>query len=68
MIDKGSLRVRSGEDLIKQIATYNKASGTYNPLAKGIALARLCSADLAASSAYYDAAAGVFALVGKRRG
>ena len=59
VIDKGSLRVRSGEDLIKQIATYDKASGTYNPFAKGVALARLCSADLAASAAYYDAAAGL---------
>ena len=54
VVDRHSLRVLHGEDLIKQTATYNKATGTYNPLAKGVAFSRFCSADLAARSAYYD--------------
>ncbi len=53
-IDKHDLGVSSAKDLIQQIATYNPVTGAYNPAAKGIALSRLCSADLPARSALYD--------------
>ena len=58
-IAKGSLEVRSGQDLIQEIATWNSATSSYNAHAKGIAMGRLCSADLPAISAFYDAASGL---------
>ncbi len=51
-IDKRSLRVLKGQDLIQQIALWTGTA--YAPAAKGIALARLCSANLAAQSAFYN--------------
>jgi Bacterial protein of unknown function (DUF839) len=53
-IDKDSLKVRSGSDLIEQISTWNAATSSYNAPAKGVALNRLCSADLARISAFYN--------------
>jgi len=53
-IDKHDLEISSAKDLIQQIATYNPVTGAYKPAAKGIALSRLCSADLPAGSALYD--------------
>ena len=53
-IRKNDLSVLHGEDLIQQIATWNTATSSYNAPAKGIALNRLCSADLPAKSAFYD--------------
>lgn len=47
-IDKGSLRVEKGEDLVKQVVV---SSGTTE-------MNRLCSADLAPISAFHDAATG----------
>ena len=58
-IQKGSLRVLHGEDLIQQVATWNAATGTYNTPAKGIAISRLCSANLPERTAFYDAATGL---------
>jgi hypothetical protein len=58
-IDKGSLAVEHGEDLIQQIALWDPVAGTYLPPARGIALARLCSATLAPISAFFDAASGL---------
>jgi hypothetical protein len=55
-IQKGSLRVLQGEDLIQRIATWNAAAGTWNAPAKGIQLSRLCSADLPALTAFYNPA------------
>ena len=46
IIDKTTLEVLSGEDLIQQGFTYNPATGDYDPLTAPIG--RLCSADLAA--------------------
>ena len=57
-IRKSDLSVVSGEDLIKQIATWNAGSGSFDAPATGIALYRLCSATLAPISAFYDAATG----------
>jgi uncharacterized protein DUF839 len=58
-IEKGSLRVLHGEDLIQQVATWNAATASFNGPAKGIAIARLCSANLPELSAFYDAASGL---------
>ena len=58
-IQKGSLRVLHGEDLIQQVATWNTATATHNAAAKGIVLGRLCSADLPARSAFWDASSGL---------
>ena len=53
-VDKRSLEVRSGSDLIQQISTWNAATSSYDAPAKGVTLNRLCSADLARVSAFYD--------------
>jgi hypothetical protein len=57
-IDEKTLKVTRGEDLIQHIATLNTATSTWNAPAKGIALSRLCSADLAAEGAFYDRRTG----------
>ncbi len=58
-IAKDSLEVLAGQDLIQQIATWNAATSSYNAFATGVALSRLCSADLPAISAFYDASSGL---------
>lgn len=58
-IAKDSLEVLAGEDLIQEIATWNPLTSSYNAHAKGVAISRLCSADLPAVSAFYDAATGL---------
>src|SRR6266508_3503719 len=57
-IDTDTLQVLHGEDLIQQVATWNVAMQAYNPPAKGVTIGRLCSADLPAQSAFYNAATG----------
>ncbi len=57
-IEKDSLRVLNGEDLIKQIATWNTGTSSYNAPATGVALSRLCSADLPATSAFWTGSLG----------
>ncbi len=52
------MKVTRGEDLVQDIATWNTASSNWNAPAKGIALSRLCSADLAAKDAFYDRRTG----------
>ncbi|HEX8235005.1 MAG TPA: alkaline phosphatase PhoX [Abditibacteriaceae bacterium] len=52
-VDKKTLRVLHGEDLIQYVATWNPLVGSYNPLSKGLPLGRLCSATLAPVSAFY---------------
>jgi len=59
IIRKGSLEVLHGEDLIKSIATWNTGLSAYNAPATGIALGRLCSADLPAKSAFFNKATGL---------
>ena len=51
-IDKDTLAVRSGEDLIERVATWNPTTQAYDAPAKGIALSRLCSADLPDQTAF----------------
>ncbi len=51
-IERKTLRVLAGEDLIKQVVL--APGGVYGEPQKGIVLGRLCSGDLAQRSAFYD--------------
>jgi hypothetical protein len=57
-IRKDDLTVVQGEDLIHQVATWNRTTSSYNPPASGVVLRDLCSATLPPASALYDAASG----------
>ena len=57
IVNKASLKVLSASDLGTSYYGFNTATGTYQP--GTTALARLCSADLPAVSAFYDAATGL---------
>lgn len=57
-IRKGDLRVLEGSDLIQNVATWNTTTSAYNAPAKGVAIGRLCSADLPALTAFYNPASG----------
>ena len=54
VVERKSFEVASGRDHIARVATWNAATSAYNPPAKGIVIGRLCSADLAPQSAFYD--------------
>jgi hypothetical protein len=56
-IDKTTLEVLSGEDLITQAFGYNAMTGNYDPLAGPIG--RLCSADLPAETAFFNPETGL---------
>jgi hypothetical protein len=58
-IRKDDLAVLHGSDLIQEVATWNVATGSWNAPAKGVAISRLCSADLPPVSALYDATSGL---------
>ncbi len=51
-IDKATLQVQSGKDLIQQVALWNPATGSYSAPAKGVQFNRFCSATLADRSAF----------------
>ena len=55
-IDKSTLTVLHGEDLIKHAFTWDLSSYSYQPITN--AFARFCSADLPPLSAFYNAATG----------
>jgi Bacterial protein of unknown function (DUF839) len=57
-IRKDDLSVVSAEDLIREVATWNPSTSTYNPPAAGIGLRLLCSATLPPVSALYNAESG----------
>ncbi len=57
VIDKDSLTVLHGEDLIKTAYSWNAATGAYQPISGGFA--RFCSADLAAFTAFYNPETGL---------
>jgi Bacterial protein of unknown function (DUF839) len=48
----------AAEDLIKQIATWNTATSSFNAPAQGVTIGRLCSADLPAQTAFFDRRSG----------
>jgi hypothetical protein len=59
IIRKNDLAVLHGSDLIQEVARWNVATSSWDAPAKGVAMSRLCSADLAPISALYDAASGL---------
>ena len=54
VIDKNTLEVISGGDLIKQVFAWNATTQTSSTAASTVAFSRFCSADLPAESAFYD--------------
>ena len=63
VIDKTTLKVLNGHDLMQHVWTYNPVTHAYEDhsanLANGIAFDRFCSADLADQSAFYNSATGL---------
>jgi hypothetical protein len=59
IIRKNDLAVLHGSDLIQEVARWNVETSWWDAPAKGVAMSRLCSADLAPISALYDAARGL---------
>ncbi len=57
-VRKDDLSVVGAEDLIKQVATWNTATSSYNAPASGVVIGRLCSADLPQPAAFYNASTG----------
>jgi hypothetical protein len=57
-IRKDDLSVVQGEDLIRQVATWDTATSSYKEPATGVVLRRLCSATLPSPSALYNAETG----------
>jgi hypothetical protein len=58
IIEKDGLAVVAADDLIKQVATWNPSTSSYNAPAAGIALRSLCSATLPAPTALYNPETG----------
>jgi hypothetical protein len=58
VIDKHTLRVKSGEDLIKRVFLANPDGSYPSSPTSGVAFNRFCSADLPAVSAFYNRATG----------
>lgn len=59
IIDKTTLQVTGGADLIQQVATWNAGGGVFNAPATGVSMTRFCAADLPAVSAFYNAGPGL---------
>ena len=57
-IDKNTLQVLSGDDLMKQVFGWNSTLQQSNPTAGVFAFNRFCSGDLPAATAFYNAATG----------
>ncbi|MDQ3128571.1 MAG: DUF839 domain-containing protein [Chloroflexota bacterium] len=53
-INSTSLAVTAGSDLIQKVATWNEATTSFNSPASGVLIGRMCSADLAPLTAYYN--------------
>lgn len=53
-IDGDTLAVQAGDDLIDRVAAWNTASGTFTAPATGVAIGRMCSADLPPLTAFYN--------------
>ncbi|MBA2338891.1 MAG: hypothetical protein H0V88_00725, partial [Pyrinomonadaceae bacterium] len=55
VIRKSDLTVLNGDDLVEQVATWDPVTSSFNPLAQGVRMGRLCSADLPPASAFFNA-------------
>jgi hypothetical protein len=58
IINKSTLAVASGEDLMKEVYGWNSSTQQSNTTTSTIAFNRLCSADLPKVTAFYNAATG----------
>lgn len=58
-IRKCDLAVLHGEDLIKQVVLWDRTASAYATPATGVTFGRLCGAELAERSAFYDSATEV---------
>lgn len=58
IIRKSDLKVLHGEDLIQNVALWNRYTGQYDPPTQGVTMGRFCSADLPPLSAFYHARSG----------
>jgi hypothetical protein len=58
IINKNDLSVVHGEDLIQNVTTWNPLLSQYNAPSKGVAIGRLCSADLPEQSALSNGSLG----------
>ncbi len=59
VIRKSDLAVLHGEDLIRQVVTWDPKTASWNPPSAGVAFSRFCSADLPALTAFYDPVTGL---------
>jgi hypothetical protein len=59
VINKSTLAVNSGSDLIQRVYGWNSTSQSNNTTTATVAFNRLCSADLPKTSAYYNALTGL---------
>jgi len=60
VVDSDTLQVLSGEDLIKKVYRWNGTQWAQIPVGDpALTISRLCSADLPAPSAFFDAASGL---------
>ncbi len=57
-INKHTLAVNAGSDLIQQVSVWNTGTSSYNAPATGVQMSRFCSADLPAVSAFFDSNTG----------
>jgi hypothetical protein len=55
-IRKSDLTPVKGEDLIRRVVTWNRATSSYDPPATGKAFGRFCAGELAPRDAFFDAA------------
>jgi phosphodiesterase/alkaline phosphatase D-like protein len=59
IIDKSTLAVKSGEDLIKKVYNWNSATQSSEIATSTISFNRFCSADLPSTTAYYNFKTGL---------
>jgi Ca2+-binding RTX toxin-like protein/phosphodiesterase/alkaline phosphatase D-like protein len=59
VIDKSTLAVKSGEDLIKKVYNWNSTTQSSDTTTSTISFNRFCSADLPSTTAFYNAKTGL---------
>jgi hypothetical protein len=59
VVNKTNFAVNSGSDLIKQVYSWDSVNGTNFSSSATLAFNRFCSADLASTSAYFNASSGL---------
>jgi hypothetical protein len=59
VIDKNTLSVVSGQDLMKQVYGWNSGTQSSNVTTSALAFNRFCSADLSPTTAYFNAGSGL---------